>query len=302
MDFSSESHHAKSLESLGHSVIRLQEGQTGWEAITLAAAGADLMVWVHTHGWREPGEMTAFEGIDRLKAAHTPIITYHLDLWFGIDRQKDLERDPFYNLIDWFFATDKLMCEWFNENTDVKGYYLQAGVYDKECYMAEAVYDHDVIFVGSRGYHPEWQYRPQLIDWLKQAYGGRFSHYGGDGKGVVRGDELNMLYARSKVVVGDSLCLNFSYPHYWSDRVYETMGRGGFLIMPRIEGLEDFFTDRQHLALYDFGNFEELRITIDYYLETPHERERIRQAGHEEVKNKHTYKHRWAEILRVVNA
>lgn len=30
---------------------------------------------------------------------------------------------------------DKLMADWFNKNTDVKGHYLPAGVYDGECQM-----------------------------------------------------------------------------------------------------------------------------------------------------------------------
>ena len=45
---------------------------------------------------------------------------------------------------------------------------------------------------------------------------------GGDGLGVVRGEKLNQLYADSKIVIGDSLSLNFDYPGYWSDRIYET--------------------------------------------------------------------------------
>ena len=59
--------------------------------------------------------------------------------------------------------------------------------------------------------------------------------------GVIRGKELNDLYATAKVVVGDTLCKGFNYPYYFSDRLFETTGRGGFLIHPYIKGLEDYF-------------------------------------------------------------
>ena len=68
------------------------------------------------------------EVLKRLKFRGIPTITYHLDLWFGLKRQKDLETDEFYKNIGHFFATDKLMCDWFNENTNVKGHFLPAGV------------------------------------------------------------------------------------------------------------------------------------------------------------------------------
>lgn len=298
--YSSESHHAKSLEALGHEVIRLQERESSSEEIYQHAVVSSLFVWVHTHGWHTPGNDMSWV-LRRLQDQKIPSVTYHLDLWFGLDRQKDLESDPFYREIEWFFATDKLMCDWFNENTEVKGRYLPAGVYHEECGVSQIMMKQkEVIFVGSKGYHPEWSYRPQLINWLASTYGHRFEHWGGDGLGTVRGFDLNRLYANSKVTVGDSLVLNFDYPYYWSDRVYETMGRGGFLIMPFIKGLDEQFKDGEHLIFYEFGNFDQLKEKIDYYLANDDAREKIRLAGHEEVKARHTYKHRWEHILKEV--
>lgn len=303
VDYSSEAHHAKSLEALGHEVARLQEGKTGWKEVLRHATDSDVLVHVHTHGWVEPGSMTFQEAIGKIKAAGVPYVTYHLDLWFGIARHKDLQTDPFYKHLDWFFATDKLMCDWFNENTDVKARYLPAGVYHEECYIHDGKHEqsNDVIFVGSKRYHPEWPYRPQLIDFLRDTCGNSFTHVGGDGDtGTIRGEELNEMYASSKIAIGDSLCINFEYPHYWSDRVYETMGRGGFLIMPYIKGLDDYFVDGKHLVFYRFGDWEQLKNLIIYYLENEQERESIRLAGHELVKSRDTYKHRWEHILKEV--
>jgi len=301
VSYSSETHHANTLEALGHQVIRLQEGKASVDEIYNSALGSNLLVWVHTHGWKTPesGEDTVDNLFKWLEQHRIPTMTYHLDLWFGINRQSDLNEDPFYKTIGHFFTVDKLMADWFNENTEVVGHYLQAGVYEPECYIDDSGgMQNDVIFVGSKFYHKEWQWRPQLIAWLEETYGSKFKHFGGDGLGVVRGEALNQLYKSSKIAVGDSLVLNFDYPYYWSDRVYETLGRGGFMIHPYIKGMEEHFTDKEHLVYFKFGDFEDLKQKIDYYLEHDDEREAIRQAGHEHVKKNHTYTNRWQQIIK----
>lgn len=303
VSYTSETHHANTLTSLGHTVFRLQEGKANADEIFNTARKSDLLVWVHTHEWETPnGRLyTASQALKFLKELKIPTMTYHLDLWFGINRQKDLEQDDFYKYIGHFFTVDKQMANWFSQNTNVKGHYLQAGVYEPECYIAEGIEPiHNVAFVGSKQYHKEWQYRPQLIDWLSNTYKQNFTHYGNDGIGVVRGAELNNVYASTKVIVGDTLCLNFDYPYYWSDRVYETLGRGGFIIHPYIKGMEEHFEHGKHLMFYNYGDFDELKRLIDYYIEHDEERERIRLEGHKHVKENHTYTNRWEEILKII--
>lgn len=299
VDYSSESHHAKTLESMGHRVIRLQEGRATTNNILSYGLRSDLVVFVHTHGRITRGSIRQEMMFKQLKINHVPVITYHLDLWLGIQRQNDLHTDPFYKSIDYFFTVDKLMADWFNDNTSVKGVYLPAGVFDKEVYYSPADKVNDVIFVGSKGYHPEHPYRPKLIDNLSSHYGDRFKHYGGGSvHGSARGDDLNKLYARTKVVVGDTLCKDFTYPYYLSDRIFETTGRGGFIIHPYIKGMEDLFEIGKEIVTYTFDDFDELYSKIDYYLEHDDKREEIRIAGHERTKRDHTYMNRWTSILK----
>ena len=298
VDYTTETHHTKTLESMGHQVIKLQESEATSEDVLNNAISSDLFVWVHTHGWNTPGRITMQDTLLELKKHNIPSMTYHLDLWLGLNRQKDLRRKPVYQYIDHFFTVDSKMADWFNSNTSVKGHYLPAGVYDKECTYTRAAPGEEVIFVGSKTYHPEWPYRPKLINFLSQTYGARFNLYGREGRGIVRGHELNNLYASTKVVVGDTLCPNFTYPDYWSDRIYETLGRGGFLIHPYIKGLEKEFEDKKHVVFYDYDNLDQLKKLVDYYLEHDDEREQIRKAGHELVKNNYTYKNRWQTILK----
>ena len=302
VDYCSEVHHANSLESLGHEVLRLQETTITTEQVLTESLKSDGLIWIHSHGFVNIG-MPMRDVLNKLKQANIPTIAYHLDLYMGIERWRDYETSPYMH-VEYFFTVDKLMADYFNERTPVKGRYMPAGVFDKECVMLEPEpVQYDVIFVGSKGYHHEWQYRPQLINWLRDTYGSRFLHVGGDGDtGTVRGMALNQIYANAKVAIGDTLCLNYNYPYYFSDRLYETTGRGGFIIHPYILGLEKEFTDGVHLRFYPFANFDFLKKTIDHYIDPANEAEReaMRLTGHTRTKNKFTYKNRWQAIIKEV--
>jgi hypothetical protein len=193
------------------------------------------------------------------------------------------------------------MADWLTDNTPVKGHYLPAAVFDEECFISSepSPFANDVIFVGSRGYHPEWPWRPKLIDWLRDTYGPRFTHIGGDGdSGTLRGPALNAAYSKSKVAVGDTLCLGFDYPFYASDRLFEAPGRGGFQLFPRIKGIPELFDGT--MMFFDFGDFDGLKDLIDYYLEHDQGREALRTMCHEHVKTHHTYVQRWETILETI--
>ena len=87
-------------------------------------------------------------------------------------------RDSPYFKVDHFFTVDKLMADWLNQNTETKGSFLPASIFSKQCYIADyaSEFASEVVFMGSKGYHREWDYRPRLIDWISQSYGSRFAH------------------------------------------------------------------------------------------------------------------------------
>lgn len=302
VSYCSEVHHAKSLESLGHEVIRLQEPRTPADTIRGEACASDMFVWIKTHGWETPGIESA---IDSIKAAGVPVVSYHLDAYRQIpDRWARYQSDPYMRSLDHFFTVDQTLADWLNENTTQRGHYLPPGVYGPECYISDqpSPFANDVLFVGSAGYHASYPMRPRLVNWLIDTYGPRFTHLGGGGTiGTVRGDDLNRAYANSKVVVGDSYICDPNYPgKYWSDRIPETLGRGGMLLHPWVYGLDEQFTDGTHLVTYQHGDFDELRQLIDFYTQHGAERELIRHAGHQHAKATATYAHRWQTILDTV--
>ncbi len=301
VDYSTESHLAKTFELLGHTVTRLQENQTRTEQIQELGILSDLVIWSHTHGWRITGRLSISNLMRNLKRRGVPTVAYHLDLWLGLERQRDLRRDEYW-LVEHFFTVDKLMADLLNKNPAMPtGHYLPAGVYAPEAKQGNKLkkYAHDVVFVGSKNYHSQWQYRQQLIDWLELTYGDRFALYGQHGKGIIRGQALNDLYASAKVVIGDTLCINYNYPYYLSDRLFETIGRGGFIIHPYIKGIEDLYTDKE-LVTYSFNDFNGLRESIDYYIDHDKEREQIRKDAYKRTVADHTYTSRVQTIINTL--
>lgn len=305
VSYSSESHYKKTFEKLGHAVHSMQEGKvTGLDLLhALHAVPFDMFFWVHTHGWNTEGIQDV---LDECRKQRIPSVAYHLDLYLGIQREKNLYRDPYFT-VDHFFTVDKLMADFLNNNTPVgpsfaRGHFLPAGVLEDECFIGtpdREKYPHDIIFTGSKNYHPEWPYRTRLIDWLQETYGERFGHYGSGGLPNVRGHELNNLYASAKIVVGDTLCKDFIYPYYSSDRLFEVTGRGGFLIYPRIEGLSDFYSIFQ-VPIYEYGDFVHLKDKIDHYLISDAERNAIRISAFQKAKREHTYTDRLRTLIGTI--
>lgn len=306
-----EVHLAATLESLGHFVIRLQEDGYSQEELGNILDQAKFDLFLFTRTW---GKTVTLGHLAQLRERKIPSASYHLDLYVGLKREDGLDHDPFWRT-DFVFTPDgDPASQAVFEAKGINHHYIKPGVFKPECYMAEPsaqfVEDRstDVLFVGGgqatgkphQYGHPEWAYRGQLIKFLEDTYGERFAKYGYP-QPTIRNEELNYQYAVSKVVVGDSLCLqNFTHPYYWSDRVYETLGRGGFIIHPFITGMDEEFTDGKTIVFYEYGNWEQLKEKIDYYLEHEDEREAIRLAGHEFVKNYATYNDRLKQMLGVI--
>lgn len=300
VDYCSEVHHAKSIRALGHSVELLNEQKISTNEVLEKSLQSDGLIWIHSHGFINKGTISMTDVLNILKEKKIPTIAYHLDLYMGIPtRWQEYQTSAYMNNLQHFFTVDKFMADWLNNNSQTKGHYLPAGVFHEECYALDLPKKYDVVFVGSKGYHPEWSYRPKLINWLRSTYENRFFHFGGDGLGVVRGHELNKVYSQTKVVIGDTFSPNFDYPYYFSDRMQETLGRNGFMIFPHITGVRDNYT-QDELICYEFNDFVDLKNKIDYYLTHDAEREKIRKAGFERTKKDHTYLKRWETILKTL--
>lgn len=293
VSYSTENERLRAFKELGHKVITLQENQVSAEDILKLIDIVDMLVYSHTHGWEIVGLIDVFE---QYKSRGIPVVTVHLDLWAGLEREKDCGVEATWFASHLFMADGSPQAVKLYEKLGINWYYLKPAVAKDQCYIAQPdheKYPHEIVFTGSRGYHSEYPFRPRLVDWLKRTYGDKFGHYGNDGIKVLREHELNVMLASSKIVVGDS-CFG-GRPNYVSDRYFETRGRGGFLLHPKTEGVDD-----EGVVPYRHEDLNDLKQKIDYYLAHDKERELLRHKGFEWVKNNETYTHRAEEIIKAV--
>lgn len=179
-------------------------------------------------------------------------------------------------------------------------------------------YPGQVAFVGSwnlraqgdgrwSGYHDEWApHRRAMLDACRNRYGRDFECYPRAQRGGLRGQQLADLYATVPVLVGDSCLAPIEDPpaRYWSDRVPETLGRGGLLVHPDVEGLMDLF-DAPVLAgalgLYRIGDYDEMFTRIDEALSLSDEdRTAARMVARRWVQDHHTYEVRMRQLVDVL--
>lgn len=140
--------------------------------------------------------------------------------------------------------------------------------------------------------------RAEHVEHLIQRWGDRFKVMGDGGpKWRKHGRELADVFASVKIVVAPD---GPSTDRYWSNRVYNTLGLGGFLLHPYCKGLEDQYGWPHELPVYE--NREHLDELIGFYLDSANElrRKALMIEGHSATMQRHLYRHRVAGLLRMV--
>lgn len=303
-EHSTESHVSRAIENNGDQVVRFQEHKVEeWDAaVARLSRSTDLetMLWTRTI-WNPPISYDRMRQMqEAARSAGVTTVSYHLDRWWGLNREQEVRESPFFRNDIVITADGGHDAEFARNGTN--HVWFPPGVSRDECLREPVIrpeYQHDVVFCGSsHGYHNEWNYRLQLVSWLESTFGARLGVYPKD-QPALRGQPLVDLYASAKVMVGDS-CLNGGITNYWSDRIPETLGRGGFLIHPEVEGLDRFFTPGEHLVTYRLGDFDDLREKIEHYVVHDDERWEIAQAGRDHVLKNHTYEVRMERVKELV--
>ena len=301
--WSTETHIAASLEAEGHTVIRVQEDGRAdpWPEALVAARRAHMFMWTRTWG-AHPASASA--ALAEMRAEGIPTVSFHLDRYIGLDREAQIrDGDPFW-ATEWVFTADGGNQAAFAAY-GVNHHWLPPAVHDAECVQGRPDrrrFPHEVVFVGSHPYpHAEWRpYRDEVIRRCEQHYGHRFTVWPKNNT-PIRGKDLASLYASAKVVVGDS-CLSGGATHYWSDRIPETLGRGGALVHPDVEGLADWYTHGVDLLTYPQGEFDRLIEYVDLLLADGDVRTRMAANGQAKVAGRDTYRHRMVSVLGTVFA
>lgn len=292
-----ESHVARDMETLGHEVVRHQSEFRG--PLLNACADADLLLLQANGGL--PSEFAA-SWLRDVEALGCATASYHLDLFVGLPRADRIDHDVMFRAGTVFTADgDPHSAEVFASH-GVNHRWLPPAVVSDECVPGRyrAQYEYDVVFVGAENYHEAWPQRRALIERMRAEYGNRFGLFGHHPP--TRDLNLNDLFATARVVVGDSLSLP-GHSLYTSDRLFETLGRGGVLVYPRIPGIEDAFglRDHEHLRYYEIGDFDGCVAIIDELLDDAVGARAMAARGQAFVAGRHTYRDRVQQMLTMLN-
>lgn len=274
-----EEYIARGFESLGHTVGRVAENSKLSNIVSdLNHFKPDIVIFAKLF------HPQANSILQECKNRGIKTVSWVFDLYWGYQRENQLRFTNFK--ADYVFTTDGGDHIWGDINHNC----VRQGIQDDECVLVESKKKkYDVIFVGS--YNPYNKMRNKMIEYIKRDF--KFEWFGKSDSDEVRGMKLNRLYAKTKIVIGDSV---YS-PHYWSNRVVETLGRGGFLIHQEVEGLKEAYP---HLVTYKRGDYEDLKAKIDYYLENDDEREKIIKLNHKWVKDNYTCSKQCKKLIEFI--
>lgn len=286
--WASEREMAGGLRSLGHEVVELDEARpASWAR--LRADPPDLVVWTPAEVARRSGDPTTLG---------CPVVGWHLDRWWGLRRAAELRRSPWLRCHLLVTADGGHPGAW--EAAGVRHRWLPPAIDRSEAETGDRRDELvcDVVFVGSwAGYLPDWPHRFRMLTHLRQWYGPRFRAMPINGAHL-RGRALSDVYASASVAVGDS-CLAGGAERYWSNRVPETLGRGGVLVHPAVEGMKDHHVSGEHLLTWELDDWHGLRTVVDDALADDAGRKRIATAGRADVLERHTFDVRAAQLLAV---
>lgn len=272
-----------SLESLGHEVICIQEDE-GHKAV---GASGDFLLF---HKWYD---------LDSLWKIDIPKVFWYFDLVTYPDptlarRNKGRSKwmHQMVQNVDLGFCTDG---DWVKQDDTGKLIKLTQGFAPDLVTprMPQIVPDEenkqvDILFTGiQKGGGKE---RVNHVDHLKKVYNGRFVH----AQGVYKQDLTNLI-SNTKIVIAPE---GPATHNYWSNRVYNTLGRNGFLLHPWCSQLQAEYRDLKEIVFYE--SREDLDDKINYYLEHPEDRKAIRVAGLERTLERHTYTHRCQKLIEEV--
>lgn len=307
--WSTENDVREAFELLGWQVSPLQENNLTATQLQDVAGDADLLLWTST--WEAvdgpnycPTTVTLHDALDVLhhRAIHgLPSAAIHLDVFWDVARNcRRWHLNPMWQCSTVFTADGDHDTQW--AAAGVNHVWLPPAVRTSAAHEGtmRPEYACDVAFVGSdgRGYHPEWSYRSRLIKELRamcDRNGWVYKNPGGSDPKVERGETMNDFYASARVTVGDSLCPRREASLYWSDRAFEAPGRGGFLIMPRIDALAALYDNA--LPTYEWDSWDDLETKVAYYLMHDYEREEVRSRCHDIARQRHTYLNRALTVL-----
>lgn len=233
----------------------------------------DLHIWVD---WGEDGLGSVMPYKPIYPPGH-PLVYWASDTHLGYDYRLECAKQAEYP-----FAAQIEAIKDFKKD-GVKNPVLLPHAFEPEAYprITVASKDYDVCFVG----HINSENRINALEAL-------FKEFPNFYYGQRRFEEASEKFAKSKV------CFNISMKNELNMRVFEVMGSGNFLLTDDIPMIHNYFKDGVHCVMYK--DEKDMIEKARYYIEHDEEREKIAEAGYNEVIKNHTIDKRLDLILETV--
>lgn len=289
-DNSDEMAIAHAFEVLGHTVVKVEENpgkRPVGTNLSRTAEGCDFCLF------------HKYDNVSELASIPIPKVGWYFDLVAGrcptLASRMMVRQSWFRDVLPHctlMFCTDG---DWVNQDETGKLRWLMQGADERKVVERIVTKDpaYEILFTGMIHHGRS---RAEHVGELKARYGDRFTVMGDSGPRYrVHGRGLADVFSATKVVVAPD------GPHtdsYWSNRVYLTLGLGGFLLHPFCKGLSSHYTPWRHLQYYD--NREHLVDLIEDYLQKPSLRLQLQEAGLARTKERNLYRHRVEDMLRMI--
>jgi len=266
-----------SLEKLGHKVIPIDERE--FTIKDILDVKADLFLFHKGTRW---GKDVPFM-VNLLSQVTSKKVFWYFDPITGIP-EREMWMDMIIPYVDLGFMTNET---WIRRHNYSNLRTLRQGCNDEDKSLGKEKeeYKTDIAFTGSI-----YGDREKFVEALKVVYGDKFKVFNS-----AFGKDFKDLCATAKILVAPR------HPNddfFWSNRIYMTLGNGGFLIHPNFEGLKEEYEEGVHYVGYATG--QELREKIDYYLEHEEERKKVQKTGYEHTIRNYTYTDRCKKLLEEI--
>jgi len=213
-----------------------------------------------------------------------------------------------FDIYDYVFLHNKEIAARLN---NPKIGYMPSGYHPDQYYPVNKKLKYDISFMGSpqTNLPTEQDLRCQILKLVADKYPIRI--YGKQFANRLKGVKVFPFKShKEQRDVYNSTLINLDIPFinsplddyrkllHLKNRFFEVPACKSFLLTMRFPEAEDILKDKVHCAYYD--NPDDLLDKIAYYLKRPHEAQEIAERGYIEMKNKHTFRHRFERMFEII--